>query len=293
MFRLSKRVTRRWATVLCAALFAFFVAACTSDGSSEEPAADADVQTSTVSITIDCEENLLFSRYDLEVEVDDSSQGILDHGASKTFEMELPDGDHMLQLSKEDDSSVDGNVDFTVTGETSLHYKAHCTSSQVEIEVVDLDEQESDEQIPEDEIAEEPDSERGADATDETTVDEPIAVSHEDLNALLNAGDMADLSWFSSKYEGSTITFDGWVTYMVNHENYDTRWDVLILAGNSDGGSALSPYFRLTDVSIYDMNVTNSDSLREGDNITITATVGEYDSAGGYLELDPVSISVR
>ena len=236
---------------------------------------------------------MLFSRYDLEVEVDDSSQGILDHGASKTFEMELPDGDHMLQLSKEDDSSVDGNVDFTVTGETSLHYKAHCTSSQVEIEVVDLDEQESDEQIPEDEIAEEPDSERGADATDETTVDEPIAVSPEDLNALLNAGDMADLSWFSSKYEGSTITFDGWVTYMVNHENYDTRWDVLILAGNSDGGSALSPYFRLTDVSIYDMNVTNSESLREGDNITITATVGEYDSAGGYLELDPVSISVR
>lgn len=292
MYGLSKGVAWRWATVLCAALIAFSVAACTPDGSLEEPAVDADVQTSTVSITIDCEENLLFSRYDLEVEVDDSSQGILDHGASKTFEMELPDGDHTLQLSKEDDSSVDGNVDFTVTGETSLHYKAHCTSSQVEIEEVDPDEQEIDEQAPDDEIAEAPESEGADDETNEVVEEETTAVSPEDLNALLNAGD-ADLSWFSSKYEGSIVTFDGWVTYMANHENYDTRWDVLILAGNSDGGSALSPYFRLTDVNIYDMNLTNSDSLREGDNITITATVGKHDSARGYLELDPVSISVR
>ena len=41
------------------------------------------------------------------------------------------------------------------------------------------------------------------------------------------------------------------------------------------------------------MNVTNADSLRGGDNITITAIVGEYNSTADWLELDPVSISVR
>lgn len=80
---------------------------------------------------------------------------------------------------------------------------------------------------------------------------------------------------------------------MVNHENYDTRYDVLILAGDNGVSPMTGPNFRLTDVNFYDMNVTNADSLRGGDNITITAIVGEYNSTADWLELDPVSISVR
>ena len=78
-----------------------------------------------------------------------------------------------------------------------------------------------------------------------------------------------------------------------NHENYDTRYDVLILAGDNGVSPMTGPNFRLTDVSFYDMNVTNADSLRGGDNITITAIVGDYNSTADWLELDPVSISVR
>ena len=68
---------------------------------------------------------------------------------------------------------------------------------------------------------------------------------------------------------------------------------MLVLAGDGNAGPSTGPNFRLTDVSIYDMNVLNSDTLREGDNISITAIVGEYDSTADWLELEPVSISVR
>ena len=384
------------------------------------------------SITIECETNLLLSRYDLDVYVDDIHQGSMDHGASKTFDVSLSDGDHTLRITEKGDSSVDGSADFSVNGDTSLKYKVKCTMSQVEIEAVgalnppisssevssmyhdeahrafeesgfsNITEEELRDLSPEDrgrnwytsrisidgeddftkddsfladdevvityhvladlnapassdelegmnyeeavklfedagfinvttatvsgsgvvgtvssvriggffgssdfseadafpfddgvEItyyeAASPTGGSGQSSTGEASAEVPL----EDLNALLSANDMTDLSWFSSKYKGSTITFDGWVASMMNHGDYDTRWDVLVLVGDSGADSTPGPNFRLTDVNFYDMNVTNSDSLREGDNITIAATVGEYDSARGYLELDPVSISVR
>lgn len=132
----------------------------------------------------------------------------------------------------------------------------------------------------------------GASTSDEPTQPSTEEVPEEDLSSLLSSSD-TDASWFSSAYRGRTITFDGWVANMVNHENYDTRYDVLILAGDNGVSPMTGPNFRLTDVNFYDMNVTNADSLRGGDNITITAIVGEYNSTADWLELDPVSISVR
>ena len=132
----------------------------------------------------------------------------------------------------------------------------------------------------------------GASTSDEPTQPSTEEVPEEDLSSLLSSSD-TDASWFSSAYQGRTITFDGWVANMVNHENYDTRYDVLILAGDNGVSPMTGPNFRLTDVNFYDMNVTNADSLRGGDNITITAIVGEYNSTADWLELDPVSISVR
>lgn len=120
---------------------------------------------------------------------------------------------------------------------------------------------------------------------------EAESVPESELNKLLNQSS-GDAAWFSSAYRGRTITFNGWVGSLQHHEGYDTRWDVLILKGdNGDASSDLS--FRLTNVAFYEMNVLNSDSLREGDNITITAVVGDYNEIAGWLELEPVSISIR
>lgn len=382
---------------------------------------------SAVAIAVECEANLLFSRYDLDVYVDDVLQGSLDHGAAKTFEMSLAEGAHTLRIAEKGNESVDGSVDFTVAGKTTLKYMVTCTGSQVEIDPVmavnpplsssdavaryhdeiyqafeqagftsireeelrDLSIDQSDRNwfvdkitvggkgdfgiedafLADDEVVityrvladlnppaasselEGKDHEAvmqmfkdvgfvnvtssttntsggagivsevkiggifgksdfseddtfpfdsnvevvysvGGEAQNEPSESVVQSVPDADLNTLLSSGE-TNASWFSSLYKGKEITFNGWVASLVNHESYSTRWDVLVLAGDGNAGLSTGPNFRLTDVSIYDMNVLNSDTLREGDNISITAIVGEYDSAADWLELEPVSISVR
>lgn len=94
----------------------------------------------TVEIELTCEENLLFSRYDIDVYVDGSKIDTFDHGFSTTLTLDLPEGDHTLTLTERDNPSVDGSVDFSVPSESVLSYEIHCTSDQVEIDSVSSDE---------------------------------------------------------------------------------------------------------------------------------------------------------
>lgn len=424
MFSFGHRAIRDLPFMLVAAVMALSLIGCSESQKGAEAVRGAG---SSVSITVECESNLLFSRYDIAVYVDADSLGILDHGATKTFEATLTDGNHELRFEKEDDGSVDGSADISINGDTALKYRVKCTSSQIEVEQVDsvsppfssgeVSEKYHDElyrafedagfiNIREEELRDLPPGQSGKNwlaesvsiggkesfsAQDAFAADEEVIITYhvladlnppassgelegmsyedavelfesagfinvttsstsvsgmggtvssvkiggffgspdfttedsfpfdagveityyedastsdgstqpsveevpeEDLSSLLTSSD-TDASWFSSAYQGRTITFDGWVADMVNHENYDTRYDVLILAGDSGASPMTGPNFRLTDVNFFDMNVTNSDSLRSGNNITITAIVGEYNSTADWLELDPVSISVR
>lgn len=414
---------RKFAALLCALVCALSVCACgdnESGGSSPQAGKE-------VTLIIECESNLIFSKYDLNVYVDDKLQGSLDHGDTQEFSVALDEGTHTLRVANKDDDGVDGNIELPVSEDRSTYkFKVKCTNSQVEIEAIDslkppmssddatdmshdevrqafkdagfanvreeeertlsLDERSRNGMVASISVAGNEDfdaddsfnaddevvityqlladlkvpasasdlegrnyqdvermfkdagftnvttSEAGSDkvegAVTEVTIgglfgesnfssgdtfafDDEVGIEYsdgstktkvedsgnaepvpeEDLNKLLSQTS-GDASWFSAKYRGRTITFDGWVGSLQHHEDYNTRWDVLILKGdNGDASSDLS--FRLTNVAMYQMNVTNSDSLREGDNITITAIVGDYDAAAGWLELDPVSISIR
>lgn len=129
--------------------------------------------------------------------------------------------------------------------------------------------------------------------------DEPVpnltADNCADLKALLLLKDPDDPSVdkFASKYYGQVIEFDGCVTAMQNHDNYDTRWDVLIGAGDFDENKMRGPNFRLTDVNFYDMNVSGGDSIRVGMNIHVIASVDEYNANTGLFEIDIISIEIR
>lgn len=415
--------------VLCMTLAALSLIGCGGTEGAKD-AASTPQGEHQVTIDVECESNLLFSRYDVDVFVDDVNQGTIDHGATRSFDLSLDDGNHTLRFAEKDDSSVDGSVEFEVSKKTSLKYRIHCTDSQIEVEEIknlqppmsssevassyhdevhrsfedagftNIRENEqrdltSDQQSrnwytesvtvggesnfdtedhfhADDEVVityhvladlcapassselegmnykdvvkqfedmgfinvsaspteasgttgtvasvkiggffgtssfsnqdtfpfdagvevlyveeNEADTESNSGGGSET---EPVPQG--DLDNLLNSPS-TDARWFSAAYKGRTITFDGYVASLINHGDYTTRWDVLILAGDSSPTVASGPYFRLTDVSIYDMNITNSDSLREGDEITISATVGEYKPQYDWLELDPISIAIR
>ena len=96
--------------------------------------APGDSGTYTVEINLDCQENLVFSRYDLNILVDNELVANIDHGKRSTVRVDLPAGEHVLTVENEDDNSVDGHEPFTVANDTSLDYEVSCTKDQVEIE---------------------------------------------------------------------------------------------------------------------------------------------------------------
>ncbi len=134
-------------------------------------------------------------------------------------------------------------------------------------------------------------------STTSTTVSEEVLATdnNPDLAALLVGSDCDDaVATFASTYRGRTIEFDGNIANLVNHGDYSTRFDILVLAG--DAGSTQGPSFTFEDVGMVDLNLTGSntpDYLAAGDNIHVVAKVGEFNQGQCLFFLDPVSTEVR
>lgn len=124
------------------------------------------------------------------------------------------------------------------------------------------------------------------------------AENNADLAALLTLRDPCDpsISTFANKYSEQIIEFDGCVTSMQNHSSYDTRYDILIGAGDFDQNSMSGPNFHLTDVSAFDMDLDTmylEEVLSVGKNIHIIAEVDDYNSNTSLFELNVISVTVR
>lgn len=87
----------------------------------------------TVQIELSCVENLLFSKYDVAVYVDDELVGTLEHGATNIFETELEKGTYTIKVAKEDDESIDGTVIIDISESVKYAYGIQCQSDQIEI----------------------------------------------------------------------------------------------------------------------------------------------------------------
>ena len=125
------------------------------------------------------------------------------------------------------------------------------------------------------------------------------AKSSADLAALLAITDYCDesVAAFADKYQGQIIEFDGSIAAMNNHEDYKTRYDILLAPGDKGPDEPHGPAFQFQDVGIVDLHLTGDnvpDTIGPGDLLHIVAEVGSYDANHGCLfELDPVSTGVR
>lgn len=90
----------------------------------------------TVGIEIDCQANLIFSKYDLKILVDGSEIGTLKHGKTDTFNVDLGNGAHTLKIQSADSSSVNGSVDFEIIQNNSFKYEVSCTNDKVNIKEI-------------------------------------------------------------------------------------------------------------------------------------------------------------
>ncbi len=125
------------------------------------------------------------------------------------------------------------------------------------------------------------------------------AENNEDLAALLTVTDPggAAVAAFARKYQGRVIEFDGNIAAMANHGGYETRYDILIGAGDFSETTMTGPNFQFRDVNTtYDLHLTGSnvpDFIGPGDNLHIVAEIVEYNSMSQLFFLEPVSTEVK
>ncbi len=91
-------------------------------------------ETLPIELEIDCDGNLIFSRYDLDVLVEGVEVGRLSHGSKDIFAVDLPVGQYSLELHNAGDSGVKGVVRFKVEEAGLLHFRASCNRDRVNVE---------------------------------------------------------------------------------------------------------------------------------------------------------------
>ncbi|MCX6946366.1 MAG: DUF4839 domain-containing protein [Verrucomicrobia bacterium] len=118
-----------------------------------------------------------------------------------------------------------------------------------------------------------------------------------DLAKLLvdTSGDNDMYQAFFDKYKGRTISFDGNVSYMAPHKDYEFTYDVLLAAGNFDENQMVGPPLRVENVVVpFGWKNTNEDEfITTGTNLKIVAELYDYNPLGQTFQVKLVSLTVR
>lgn len=250
-----------------------------------------------VDIEVKCNENLIFSKYDVDVYVDDSLEGTVDHGTTETYSSTLKRGTHKIKFVNAEDSSVYSEANVDITKEETVKFEISCSSSEINVNIISgTGKIENSEKSNKSESkSEESDTKSNESSKSESKTEGNLTIDNcPELAEILNNKAEIDESYsaFASKYEGKVIEFDGRIDNCQNHGSYTTRFDYLVSAGDYDPDHQIGPTFKFEDVSYYDLN-TNLDTVSVGLNVHIVAKVENFDSNSGLFFLEPVSITGR
>lgn len=90
-------------------------------------------ETFDVLFNVDCDENLLFNKYDVIVLIDDQQVGKIAHGTEFSFNVDLTDGKHVIKFHKDGSEAVSNTKEFDVTGASIINCEIWCKNTNVEI----------------------------------------------------------------------------------------------------------------------------------------------------------------
>lgn len=89
----------------------------------------------TLRIVVDFVENLIFSTYDVEMNVNGDIV-TLNHGEDGTFDYRLKPGKYTVTFTSAKSSSVKGVAEIDLSGETEASYKITCRSDEISVETL-------------------------------------------------------------------------------------------------------------------------------------------------------------
>lgn len=297
---LVSRALRACAPVILLVALALLIAGYADIESSTPSGSSSDTVRYDAVINVSCKVNVLLSRYNAQISVDEDTLGIVDHGASKTFHVKLTAGKHKVVFAREDDSTVDGTATITAPDTQESSYVIECKTDRIEVsDDSEATKEESAQTVSDDSQADSPDAEgaeqdssssqTGADSLDSITIQNDPAFAE-----ILQLGDYLDpkIGQFVAANKGRTVEFDGHVANSQPHEGYTTRFGVLISAGNAETQDAKGPAFQFQTVNWSDMH-TDLDTVSMGTNVHVKATIESYDEGSSLLLLRPVALTGR
>lgn len=257
-----------------------------------------------VTIEVECVENLIFSKYNVDMSIDDEFEGTIPHGDKETFEVVLKRGKHTISFESAEDNTLDGEIEVEITKNETIELKISCSSSGINAELIsgtEVKDENASETTTEPDKTEptsdpnKTDSSFKPETSEADSLAENLTIDNcPELAAILSNKAEIDQSYsdFASKYKGRIIEFDGRIDYCTKHGNYNTRFDYLVSAGDYDPDHQIGPVFKFEDVNYYDLN-TNLDTVSVGLNVRIIAEVVSFDSNSGLFYLEPVSVTSR
>ena len=92
-----------------------------------------------VEVSVKCDENLFFSKYDVDVYLDGEKITNIKHGENYVDIIEMSEGKHSLVFTKQNSSSVEGKVDFLIREDTKLSYEIYCKSDKIKVKEIVTD----------------------------------------------------------------------------------------------------------------------------------------------------------
>lgn len=87
-----------------------------------------------VNIGVECAENLIFSKYDVKLYIDDVYEDTLKHGATETYSVTLTKGTYTIMFVNAENDDVNGTAKIDVTKEEEYKFKISCYSGKISVE---------------------------------------------------------------------------------------------------------------------------------------------------------------
>lgn len=119
--------------------------------------------------------------------------------------------------------------------------------------------------------------------------------NNEEFAAIMKLSDPSspEIADFANSHIDQIVEFDGCVAYIMHHNNYKTRFDVLLVKGDYHEKGPYGAFFAFIDVSFFDMKVDGTDTVARTMGFHIVGKIKEYNEEGNTIVLQPVSLTYR
>lgn len=89
-----------------------------------------------VAVEVECVENWIFSKYDVDVYVEDSLEGTLSHGTTDTYSVTLTKGTYTIKFVSAENDDVTGTVKIDISKDEDIKFKISCYSDKISVETI-------------------------------------------------------------------------------------------------------------------------------------------------------------